>query len=136
VRHGDQKFADLVKWSLDKHHRLMVVELPSHLIINAQAMYEDCMAMTQKWAGRRGYFSWQLAQMWLFQRYGIPVRPSPSRVVCSEAVSRILSAFSLIDLRDKRRKTHDAVNPDSAWRRVLVYLLGWESIDAPIPQPA
>jgi hypothetical protein len=129
---GPRPFSGLVKWGLEKHHRFLVVELPARLIINPQAIYEDALEMTAKWSGRHGYHAWQLASMWLFQRYGLPVPGSDGRVVCSEAVSRILAAFSNVDLRDKRRASHDAVNPVSAFVRILAYLQGLENVDAPV----
>lgn len=131
---GPRPYADLVKWGMEKHHRFLVIEMPARLIINPQAIYEDCLSMRKCWSGRRGYHAWQLARMWAFQRYGIPVAASTDRVVCSEAVSRILAAFSMMDLRDKRRAKHDEVNPVSAWIRILAYLSSLENIDAPVSQ--
>ena len=78
-----------------------------------------CRAMV----GTVGYGQAQLVLMALSERYHLPVPHSPSRVVCSEAVSRIL--YPQIDLRDARRKRHDMVNPNSAWRRWLEMKCGY-----------
>jgi hypothetical protein len=80
-----------------------------------QAKREKCEA----WAGKhRGYFGWQLAAMWKFERilrfYHRHIRPSPDRGVCSEDVARLL--YPELDLRDTERD-FDEVNPNSSWRK-------------------
>ncbi len=77
-------------------------------------------------AGTTGYNQWQLASMLMLERYGLPVPHSPNRWVCSEAAARIL--YPEIDLRDMRRTTFDAVNPNSAWRRWCEIAAGYAQL--------
>lgn len=73
------------------------------------------------WVGKKGYYAWQLISMWSFERIGKyigrRVPRSPNRLVCSEAVARLL--YPYIDLRDEVRDCFDAVSPNSAYRRFL-----------------
>ncbi len=73
----------------------------------------------KRWVGTRGYFGWQLILMWWFERIGRHlgwhVPRSPIRVVCSEAVARLVWPF--FDLRDPEHNGFDEVNPNSAYRR-------------------
>lgn len=82
---------------------------------NADRLKKLCDA----WVGRKGYYAWQLVSMWSFERFGrflgAHVPRSPDRLVCSEAVARLV--FPAIDLRDDIRKEFDEVNPNSAWRK-------------------
>jgi hypothetical protein len=69
---------------------------------------------------RHGYARWQLVQIWALERLGLRVRHSPHKVICSEAVSRILN--HIVDLRGERR--HDEVTPNSAYEQFLI----WEAV--------
>ena len=77
----------------------------------------------ETWVGKRGYYALQLAAMWACERLGTRVRETPNRVVCSEAVARLL--YPEIDLRDSRRTRFDEVNPNSAYRRFKA--IEWEN---------
>ena len=78
----------------------------------------DLKKLCNAWVGRKGYYAWQLVSMWAFERFGrflgAHVPRSPERVVCSEAVARLV--FPALDLRDDARD-FDEVNPNSAWRK-------------------
>lgn len=82
----------------------------------AQQIRENCRA----WVGTRGYYHWQLISMWAFERFGrflgTHVPHSPDRLVCSEAVARLV--WPWMDLRDSVRD-FDEVNPNSAYRKWL-----------------
>lgn len=89
---------------------------------------EECEQKRQlcfAWRGVMTYSKPQLLAMAMFERYGLPVPHSPSRVVCSEFVARVL--YPQIDLRDLRRTRFDEVNPNSAWRRLMEIQagMGW-----------
>jgi len=82
----------------------------------AQQIRNTC----QMWVGQKGYYAWQLVLMWYFERvlrfYHKHIPPSPNRLVCSEAVARLV--WPWIDLRDEDRN-FDEVNPNSAYRKWL-----------------
>lgn len=88
---------------------------------DAEKLWIECQA----WVGKKSYSARQLIQMYFFERLGIPVPRSPGRVVCSEAVTRLigeqiarrLKLSRFYDLRDEKRKTYDEVNPNSAYRK-------------------
>ena len=90
--------------------------LPNLSPEDVKIIKSDCDALV----GRAGYYAWQLIAMWLFERLGrflrIHIRPSPSRVVCSEVVARLV--YPWLDLRDTTRTRFDEVNPNSAWRKL------------------
>lgn len=73
----------------------------------------------ENWRGRKTYHQWQLAAMWFFERLGrwtgYHVKQSPDKLVCSEAVARLI--YPPYDLRDELRRRFDEVNPNSAWRK-------------------
>ena len=100
----------------------------------AKRLAADRMAGNMGVGHQAGYGKLQLLLMAAFERYGIPVPASPNHVVCSEAVSRLLCPE--IDLRDHRRKSHDEVNPNSAWHRWLEIQAGHGAITAPAQPPA
>jgi hypothetical protein len=87
-------------------------------------IHANCKAWSTAGASHRGYNRVQLAGMLLFERWGVPLRHSENKVVCSEAVSRLLER--IVDLRDYRHTSHDTVSPASAWRRVMSILAGYE----------
>ena len=74
------------------------------------------------WVGRKSYSEWQLIRMWFFERFGrwvgLHVRRTPDRLVCSEAVARLIYEIRY-DLTDEIRTRFDEVNPNSAWRKWL-----------------
>jgi hypothetical protein len=92
--------------------RLKIHRIPGLTGYAAHRIYLTC----SEWVGKKGYFAWQLAMMWAFERLGIRVPPSPDRLVCSEAAARLL--WPHLDLRDEHRD-FDEVNPNSAYRRFL-----------------
>lgn len=106
---GPRTLSDLQSWAEKPGRRLAV--LPTSI---RGAAAERVHRQAQSWVGRVGYFAWQLAGMWAFERLRIPVRKSPGKVVCSEAVARLV--FPELDLRDAFRD-FDAVNPASGWRK-------------------
>lgn len=76
----------------------------------------------EKWVGIKTYSAWQLIRMWFFERFGrwigIHVRPTPDKLVCSEAVARLIHPFGY-DLTDSIRIRYDEINPNSAFRKWL-----------------
>lgn len=78
-------------------------------------IYVQC----KSWAGKLGYYQWQLALMWFYERFGRwvgwKIPKSPDKLVCSEAVARLV--WPHLDLRDEIRTGFDEVNPNSAWRK-------------------
>jgi len=85
--------------------------------IYVQEIYERC----QNWVGKKGYYQWQLAFMWFYERIGRfigwKIPHSPDKVVCSEVVARLI--YPRLDLRDEIRTEMDEVNPNSGWRKYL-----------------
>jgi len=85
------------------------------------AVAEQVRLRCENWVGTRGYYAWQLASMWWFERvgrhFGWHVPASPSKMVCSEACAR--SLFPWIDLRDNDHPRFDEVNPNSVYRRTV-----------------
>ena len=66
--------------------------------------------------GNVSYSKMQLGLMFLSERYGVRLRHSPNKVVCSEAVARLL--YPHVDLRDCDHSTFDVVSPNSAYWRM------------------
>jgi len=99
-----------------------------------ESQSQEKLNRCEEMKGTAGYAELQLLFMAMSERYHIPVPRSKNRVVCSEAVSRIL--YPEIDLRDSRRSRHDMVNPVSAWRRWLEIKNGYGHISAPVVAPA
>lgn len=120
---GPKPISSVRKYVAENTARKLVLEYtPLNEDISNRKLIE-----CKKLVGTVGYYSFQLALMGLSERYHFPVPRSPSRVVCSEAVSRIV--FPEIDLRDSRRTRHDMVNPNSAWRRWLEIKCGYGYIN-------
>ena len=105
---------------VDKIHNkngLLAVRETGIKEIYVQEIYERC----QSWVGKKGYYQWQLALMWFYERIGRfigwKIPHSPDKVVCSEVVARLV--YPHLDLRDEIRKEMDEVNPNSGWRKYL-----------------
>ena len=85
--------------------------------IYVEGIYEWCVSQV----GKLGYYAWQLALMWFYERIGRwigwKIPKSPDKVVCSEMVARLITPY--LDLRDEIRTEFDEVNPNSAWRKWL-----------------
>ena len=69
--------------------------------------------------GKSSYSVGQLAAMLLFESFGVPVKKSKNKVVCSEFVARAMIAGKLFDPCSVRNPTPDSVSPDSLWRRFV-----------------
>ena len=122
---GPRPVCDLLEWGKVAGHHLRIVRLP-YPPAAARAMYW----LADSWAkadGRLAYPKAQLVLMALHERYRIPIPEDARRAVCSEAGTRLCLAASvtalawngmIVDFRDRRRKTADMVNPNSAWRRM------------------
>lgn len=132
---GPQKPSKLSAF-IDKSvgNRCLVIRLDPEMFGYSPGDVFEIHARCKEWAAagstHRGYNRVQLAGMLLFERFGIPLRHSENKVVCSEAVSRLLER--IIDLRDYRHTTHDTVSPSSAFRRLMSVLAGyghWTSLD-------
>ena len=122
---GPRPVSDLLKWAREPGHHLRIVRLP-YPPAAARAMY----SLAESWAkgeNRLAYPKAQLVLMALHERYRIPIPEDARRAVCSEAATRLCLAASvtahawggmIVDFRDRRRRTADMVNPNSAWRRM------------------
>jgi len=122
---GPKSIGRLRGWVSEKPGRKLCIRETDIMGKDAEIIRQNADDMV----GTATYAEWQLAAMLLFERYGIPVPHSPNALVCCEMVSRLIQKH--IDLRDRRRKTHDEVNPNSAWRRVLEIELGLDEYNAP-----
>ena len=115
---GPKRFSRLTTW----HD-----EAPGNNIYERRELFwltDDEVAVLYSFArtcvGQQSYSAWQLIRMWYFERigrrHGLSVRPS-EKVVCSEAVARLLFHHARVDLRDLQRTTFDSVSPQSAYDR-------------------
>jgi hypothetical protein len=120
----------LIAWGAKPGHRLCLGDTRIDAAMAERMRHECDLTVADK---RIGYWAPQLPAMALMERFWIPVRHSPRQIVCSEIASRILAPG--MDLRDRRRKRFDEVNPNSAWRRYCEIQAGHGSVSAP-PSPA
>ena len=127
---GPISISELHNFIIEKPKRKYAIEYTDLNESQSRQKLKACEEMR----GTAGYAELQLLAMAMSERYHIPVPRSPRRVVCSEAVSRILSPE--IELRDSRRTRHDMVNPSSAWRRWLEIKSGYAHISALAHAPA
>ena len=122
---GPTPLRSLKAWQLRQPERKMAIVYLDLDEEQSEVKRQTCKRMV----GTIGYAEFQLVLMGLFERYGLPVPRSPRRVVCSEAWSRILHPE--MDLRDRRRRRDDYVNPNSAWRRMLEIKCGFAGFTGP-----
>lgn len=113
-----------------RHHRLAMVYIPT--ILSPDRRLDIALRCAESAVGKQSYFAWQLAAMLVFERYGIPVPRSDNRTVCSEFVAWALDG--VIELRDRRRRRFDEVNPNSAWRRACEEVAGQGQYNRPPPE--
>ena len=129
---GPEPLEDIVRKVKGKSGRIVIEELPI-TGQELQEMFDRC----RSWVGKKGYYKWQLAAMWFFERFGrwlgVHIRRTPGIVVCSEVVARLVAGLKAmipseaegkvitpyIDLRDEIRTRFDEVNPNSSWRKWL-----------------
>jgi len=113
---GPKPIRNLIDKITETKGRLAIRKIPA-LDFYANGIFSQA----ESWVGKKGYSARQLIQMWIYERIGrwlgIPVPKSPSRLVCSEAVARLL--FPPMDLRDDEHEHFDEVNPNSAYRKFL-----------------
>ena len=111
---GPEPMENINKKVHDKKGKLELIDANIKNIY-LESIYDLC----KSWVGKRGYNKFQLILMWYYERFGrwfgwkIPT--SPGKLVCSEAVARLV--YPHIDLRDVIRKNFDEINPNSAWRK-------------------
>ena len=99
--------------------RVVVVQLdPATLHHNAEQMMQAYLYARGS-IGKVSYSTRQLAAMLLFESFGIPVKKSKNKVVCSEFVARALIAGKVLDPCSVRNPTPDSISPDSLWRRFV-----------------
>jgi hypothetical protein len=122
---GPRPVCDLLEWGKVAGHHLRIVRLP-YPPAAARAMYTLASSWTQG-ENRLPYPRLQLVLMGFHERWRIPIPEDARRAVCSEAGTRLCLAVSvtahawggmIVDFRDRRRRTADMVNPNSAWRRM------------------
>jgi len=120
---GPYDFNKTVDYITKRHGRILLV---NHLSIDgydAASVYDRACSMAAD--GNISYSKPQLALMFLFERYGIKFRPSKNKIVCSEAIARLLYPF--IDLRDVNHPTFDTVTPNSAYYRICEIQAGYQA---------
>jgi hypothetical protein len=87
----------------------------------ASKVYAASMAMV----GSVTYSKLQLIGMFFSERYGIRLRRSPKRVVCSEACARLVYPF--LDMRDCSHPQFDTISPNSLYWRHCELHAGYDS---------
>jgi len=114
---GPKPLAEIDRWAAARPGRRYAMRLLPDM--NSKA--EEKRIIVRTYQDVAGYNGLQLLSMWFLERvgrrFGWRVPRSRGRVVCSELVARVLHPE--YDLRDAERSTFDAVNPTSAWRRLL-----------------
>lgn len=115
---GPKPIEKLVKKINSSGGRLKVEYLTDLNADGVAWLYDRC----EKWVGVKTYSKWQLVRMWFFERFGrrigLHVRKTPDKLVCSEAVARLIYYYGY-DLTDAIRPRFDEVNPNSAFRKWL-----------------
>lgn len=110
---GPRPLSDVYDWEAKNPERKVLVVR----VGGVAAFATSKLVIAQTWVGTVGYAEWQLVAMWFYERIGrrigLRVPRSTSRVVCSEAVARIL--HPQIDLTDADHPRLDEVNPVSLY---------------------
>ena len=113
---GPKPTTHLIEKISEKNGKLKILDSGIKEIY-CQGIYLQC----QSWVGKKGYNKLQLVSMWFFERIGRwigwKIPRSPNKLVCSEAVARLV--YPYIDLRDEIRTRFDEVNPNSAYRKFI-----------------
>jgi len=104
--------AGLHEWAYERAARTLIIEPLEIYDDAAEAVHQRALALH----GVAGYNTWQLVQMLLFRRYGLPDRSSPSRMVCSEAQARLI--YPHYDLRSEECPSFDSITPEQALARI------------------
>ena len=101
--------AQLQKKNENPARRLWVVDL--HLLtIEAQDIWERCHA----WRGLWDYHSSQLALFYLWRRLRLPMPRDSAKVVCSEAVGRMVQPYiDMTKIVPETKGNHDKLTPAS-----------------------
>jgi len=105
---GPTPWEDQLKKKDDNpNRRLWLVDL--HLVtVEAQDVWERCHA----WRGLWDYHSGQLALFYLWRRLRLPVPRDSSKVVCSEAVGRMVNPYlDITGLVPQTKGNHDKLTP-------------------------
>lgn len=114
--HHDTNWVGPTSWEIqlqkkndDPARRLWVVDL--HLVtIEAQDIWERC----HNWLGIWDYHAGQLALFYLWRRLRLPVPHDSAKVVCSEAVGRIVHPyFDMTKVAPETKGNHDKLTPAS-----------------------
>lgn len=109
---GPRPLSDLQTWCHTDDRRAIAV-----LSLNVgQAIATEKLAKSASWVGHVGYYAWQLAAMWAWQRFGWKVPKSPGRVVCSEAVASLIHPE--IDVTDAFHAM-DEITPAFLWQKLI-----------------
>lgn len=104
---------NLIEWYYEHHQGQRLITLPLAITGNAaENVRQRAIALD----GVAGYNTFQLFQLLAFKRWGIPVRPSPRRMICSEAQARLI--YPWYDLRDATRPTFDSLTPQDTLERL------------------
>lgn len=105
--HGPRHFNDLMDWSRENDKRkLQIKTLPQFSSEEVKYMLGRATTLEET----SSYAEWQLVQFLLMKKLRVPMRRSHKKVICSEAVSRIM--YPIVDLpKDLGLQHHDAVSP-------------------------
>lgn len=110
---GPRPIDDLKRWK--RRHPKRKFEM---IYIPVDAHAASCaMKEAERLQGVSGYSFPNLFWIWFNELIGIRVPHDESKLVCSEFVSRVAFAAG-IDLRDEKKRLHDEVTPESAYRQV------------------
>jgi len=88
---------------------------------DVQKIYQKAISMI----GSVSYSKGQLGLIFLAERYGLPIRRSPNKIVCSEGVAVLV--YPNVDLRDCDHDTVDKVTPNSVYYRDCEIQAGYNS---------
>lgn len=119
----------LLAWAEDKRtHRYCMLALET----GSQAKMQGALTRAMSAVGKQSYGKTQIVAMALSERYGLPVFRSQDRTVCSEFAAWVVQ--DIVDLRDRRRRIWDQVNPNSAWRRLAEERAGVGNYTSLVPR--
>jgi hypothetical protein len=117
---GPRPLEDMFVWAA-KHPRRKITIM--RLGVGADLATEK-LIVAESYVGILGYAEWQLLAMWAFERFGrrfgLHVPRSSNRVVCSEAVARIL--YPQIPLTDQDHSRLDEITPKSLYHSAKAWL--------------
>jgi hypothetical protein len=103
---GPRPAAELIDWQARRpaDRKLLILELPD--LAPAAGIK---LAITETYKSLVTYSELALLAHWFFARFGVPLKDTPNRVICSELVSRILAPEYRVPC--DTYPNHDCVTP-------------------------